>query len=128
MEEAKGSLVLDTDIFVDFFRGVGKAHSFIEAHADEISFSALTEAELLSGAVCSDPREWERVLHILAQFDKIPIDNPLVQIAGDFRRNYKIAMPDALIAASAFSSGAVLVTRNVRDFEKIEGLKLQVPY
>lgn len=67
-------------------------------------------------------------LIINMNFVEIPIDNPLVQIAGDFRRNYKIAMPDALIAASAFSANAVLVTRNVRDFEKIEGLKLQVPY
>ncbi len=68
------------------------------------------------------------MLHFLTQFDTIPIDNPLVQVAGDFRRKYDIEIPDALIAASAFLMQAALVTRNIRDFEKVSVLKIQKPY
>lgn len=120
--------LLDTDIFIDFLRGTSYAHAFIERHADEIIFAAITEAELLSGKMCNNSRERENLLHFLSQFEKIPLDNPLVQIAGDLRRTYTIEMPDAIIAATALVVNATLVTRNKKDFEKIKELIIEVPY
>ena len=120
--------LVDTDIFIDFFQGVPEAVMFFHDNFDHIFFSAITEAELLSGKVCDDPREEEKVIHILAQFEKIPVDNPLVQVAGKIRRKYKVELPDALIAASAFSYNLVLVTRNIDDFRKIQELEIKKPY
>ena len=120
--------VIDTDIFLDFFRGVSHALPYLNQNADDILFSAITEGELLSGDICNNPKEKEKVFHILSQFEKIPVDNPLIQIAADIRRTYKMELPDAIIAASAFVTNSTLVTRNVRDFEKIKDLKLEKPY
>ncbi|MBI1968296.1 type II toxin-antitoxin system VapC family toxin [Candidatus Woesearchaeota archaeon] len=120
--------VVDTDIFIDLFRGFAPAIKFFSEHADEIVFSSITEAELLAGQICNDATEKERVLHVLGQFEKIPADNPLVQIAGEFRRKYGCEIPDALIAASAFLTASPLVTRNIADFQRIKGIMVEKPY
>lgn len=120
--------VVDTDIFIDFFRGLESAVEFFNEGLDEIAFSAITEAELLSGKDCEDGSKKEKVLHVLSQFEKIAVDNPLVQIAGEFRRKYGLLLPDALIAASAFLLNAPLVTRNLKDFQNIPVIKLEKPY
>lgn len=120
--------LVDTDIFVDFFQGVPEAFVFINQNKENIVFSAITEAELLSGKQCTDPRQKEMVIHVLTQFEKIPVDNPLVQVAADFRRKYALKLPDALIAATAFTLGYSLVTRNSDDFKKVKEITVREPY
>jgi len=120
--------LLDTDIFIDFFRGVNEASRFILENVDEIVFSSISEVELLSGNICNIPKERERVFHLLSQFEKIAVDNPLVQVAGSLRRTYNLELPDAIIAASALAVDAILITRNAKEFDKIKGLKVQKPY
>ncbi|MEM3126834.1 MAG: type II toxin-antitoxin system VapC family toxin [Candidatus Woesearchaeota archaeon] len=121
-------MLIDSDIFIDFFRGVNEAVLLINKYADDIIFSSITEAELLAGKTCNDPEERERLFHVLAQFEKIPVDNPLVQTAGDMRRKYGLALPDAIIAASAVITDSTLITRNIKNFEIIKELKVKKPY
>lgn len=121
-------MLVDTDILIDFLRGLPASKAFIMENKDDILFSAITEAELLSGKKCDEPREKERTIHLLGLFEKIPVDNPLVQTAGDLRRRYGIETPDSIIAASALHTGSILITRNIRHFNKIEGLVVQRPY
>lgn len=121
-------IVLDTDIFIDLLRGFKEAEIFFTRNAGEIVFSAISEGELLSGSGCNDFREKERVLHLLSQFKKIPVDNPLIQLAADIRRCNGAELPDAIIAASALESSSVLITRNLDDFKNIEGLVVKRPY
>ncbi len=121
-------ILVDTDVLIDFLRGLPASKAFIMENKDEISFSAITEAELLSGKKCDDAREKERTIHLLSFFEKVPVDNPLVQIAGDLRRKYGIETPDSIIAASALYTDATLVTRNIKHFERLPGLKVKKPY
>lgn len=121
-------MLIDSDVWIDFLRGAKAAEDFIVKNVDSISFSVISEGELLSGRSCSDPKTAERIMHLLAQFEKVPVDNPMVQLAGMLRRAHGIALPDALIAASAISTDAVLVTRNVKHYQGIEGLELKRPY
>ena|SRR3989338_5260293 len=120
--------LVDTDVFIDFFRGVEKSIEFIGANKNSIVFCAVTEAELLSGKECNDAKQREVVLHFLSQFEKIPVDNSNVQIAGYFRRKYGLELADAIIASTAISTDSELVTRNVKDFQKVKELKVQKPY
>jgi len=121
-------IVLDTDIFIDFLRGVDTAINFFKENNDKIAFSAITESELLSGEVCNNKNERSNLIHFLAQFNKIEVDNPLAQIAGDVRREFGLEVPDAIIAASAMIIDAQLVTRNTKHFENIKGLEVRKPY
>ena len=73
-------------------------------------------------------KEREKVYHLLSMFEKIPVDNPLVQTAGEIRRIYGLDIPDALIAASALATDSILITRNIKDFGKVKELKVHKPY
>jgi predicted nucleic acid-binding protein len=41
---------------------------------------------------------------------------------------YKIKTPDAIIAATALATESIIITRNTKDFGKIEGLEAINPY
>ena len=45
----EGSLLLDTDVLVDFFRGYSKAVTFVNANSSRIILSSIVVAELYAG-------------------------------------------------------------------------------
>lgn len=123
------NLLLDTDIFIDYLRGEVHSKDLIKNLLnDEVFFSAITETELLAGRECNNQKKREDILHLLSVFNKIVVDNKIAQMAGDIRRNYNITIPDAIIAASTISTESTLLTRNIKDFEIIIGLKIKKPY
>ena len=123
------TLVIDSDIFIDMLRGEKHAADFIRGISkDGVFFSAITELELLAEKECEDDKKKEKVLHLLALFNKVVIDNKLAQMAGDIRRKYNVLAPDAIIAATALLTGSTLITRNIKDFERVKGLEVKSPY
>ena len=125
------NVLLDTNIFIEYFRGSEQAKEYLKRLITEeevVYFSAISEAELICGKSCNTQETKEKVLHLLSLFNKIHVDNKVAQLAGDIRRRYDIALPDALIAASALVSESVLMTKNMKDFRRIEGLLVKPPY
>ena len=125
------NVVLDTDILVDYFRKYEKSEKFLEKLKNEeiiIYFSAITETELISGSECNQFEIKTRILDFLSNFSKISIDNQIAVKAGDFRRIYGTRIPDAVIAATTYIMKATLITRNVKDFEKIKEITIKYPY
>src|SRR4051794_6035043 len=112
-------LLVDTDVFVDHLRG---AHQ-LSASRDALSYSAVTRAELFSGAGSQE----QAVSQLLAPFQEIPVDRAVAEAAGRIRRTTGIRLPDALIAATAVTQGRPLVTRNRRDFERVSQLRIRSP-
>ncbi len=55
------------------------------------------------------------------------INDKIIEQTIDLRKNYKIKVPDAIIAATALVHNFTLVTRNTGDFERIPGLELLNP-
>lgn len=125
------NIVLDTDIFVDFLRGLEKAKNFFEKIRDDdyvVYFSAITETELISGKECNTIEKRTEILNLLTHFTKISVDNEIAIKAGDFSRAYNVETPDSIIAATAFIMKANLATRNFKDYKRISVIKLKVPY
>jgi hypothetical protein len=115
-------LVVDTDILIDHLRGIEKAKEFlmeIENKTYTAFISVITKVELLSG------RKDERVLELFEILHTAPLSDEIVALAGDLRRKYKIGFPDALIAATAITLNAELVTRNLKHYEMIEELVIK---
>ena len=56
------------------------------------------------------------------------INDEVVNKTISIRKIKKIDLPDAIIAATAIEYNFTLITRNINDFQNIEGLKLINPY
>ena len=59
---------------------------------------------------------------------KIDVTNPIAVKAGDLTREHGLELADSFIAATALLYKAELLTRNVKDFQNIEGLTVKEPY
>ena len=66
--------------------------------------------------------------NLLKEAEIISLTEPISEVAINIRQAQSIKLPDAVIAASAIFLNATLVTRNVRDFNGIEGLSLLNPF
>jgi predicted nucleic acid-binding protein len=62
---------------------------------------------------------------LLDPLQMIGVDLEVTQEAGRIRRTTRTKLPDALIAAAALLTRRHLVTRNVKDFRKVTGLRLR---
>jgi predicted nucleic acid-binding protein len=61
---------------------------------------------------------------VLSTVRIIPLISRIARIAGDLRRLYpRLKTADGAIAATALFTNCTLVTRNARDFKRIEGLR-----
>ena len=88
-----------------------------------IFVSVVTELELLShpGLTEEDMAEMQQLLTSVVIF---PLESRLAQLAAALRRQYHLKTPDSVVAATALLTRTTLVTRNVRDFQGIDGLSL----
>lgn len=106
--------VIDSDLFIDHFR-VGKPFGITRGW-----YSSVTRAELYSGKRVDE----EKLELVLGLFDEVEVTKEIATHAGRIRRLHNVALPDALIAATALSLGVPVATRNRKHFESIRGLKL----
>ena len=117
-------VVFDTNILIDYLSGVKAARREIRLHESAL-ISPITWMEVLLGA--EDPQEEQRVRNFLRRFELVPIDQKVSEEAVAIRRNRKLRIPDAIIWASAKTNGALLVTRNTKDFPQAAP-DVRVPY
>lgn len=126
--------LIDTDTLIDFAHGDGNAIRVVETIVSEgVALSVISLAEYLRGAYVS--RQGERERELLRQFQRLTqapvfsVDEQIAEKYGEVqadltKRGLKGNNFDVLIAATAMAHGLTLVTGNVKDFKKIEGLKV----
>jgi len=112
--------LLDTTILVDLSRDREPVASWLRAVTagpDEIGLSTVV-AEFFAGLRPDVRPRWERFTEALVHWD---VTREIAIRAGVYRYEFArggcaLHIPDALIAATAATVGAVLVTDNVKDF------------
>lgn len=119
MNGTVAEFLVDTDVFVDHLRGFRE----LKSGRRRISYSVVTRCELFSGLESDE----EAVGLLLAAFREVPVDRAIAERAGRLRRETRVRVPDALIAATAIEHRLTLVTRNLRDFESLPRLKVRAP-
>jgi predicted nucleic acid-binding protein len=102
----------DTNILVDYLNGVAGANAEL-ARFDERVISVVTWMEVMVGAA---PAEEAPIRAFLSGFEVVPIDADVADEAVRLRRERRLRLPDAVIWATARTQGALLVTRNTKDF------------
>jgi len=91
---------------------------------NELYISGITEMEVFAGKDMENEEKKKKIIEMLSIFKKVNPTNEIFRLAGEFRRRYNITFPDCVIAATTYLLKAELFTKNTKDFEKIEEIKI----
>ena len=125
---------LDTNICIYFLSGKypGLFKKLFSRNPNDIKIPVIVKAELLYGAEKSIKREdnISKITAFLLPFEIIPFDDASAAFYGKIRAKLEttgmmIGPNDLIIAATALSKNAVLVTNNTNEFIRVEGLNLE---
>lgn len=120
------NFLIDTNILLEYLSSLlpTKASNYVENIInDNFNISIINRIEIL-GHNSSDVKQ-ETFLNLANTF-QLTKDVEIQTI--EIRKSHKIKLPDAIIAATALVHDFTIVTRNIKDFEKIEGLLCINPY
>ena len=119
----KISLLVDTDIFIDYFN-TGRFSNILENDLFLIYYSVVTEKELLSKKGLKSS-EKEAILFTLKNYRRIRINDSIALEYSGLRKIYpSLDKEDILIAATALTRRLPVMTRNYKHFRKIKELTL----
>lgn len=106
----------DTSVLVAYFKEEDShTVNIVESSlygGQSASISAITVTEICAASDMADPSLREKRLAVLNLFDVISVDRGLAERGGELRRQYNLALPDALIAACAEQSGRQFFTKD----------------
>ena len=112
--------LFDTNILIDYLNGVTAARRELDLYESH-AISIITWMEVMVGG---EPELADLTRGFLNRFTSMPIDDRIAERAVRLRRERNLKLPDAIILATAFESGLMLVTRNTKDFgNKLPGVR-----
>ncbi len=117
---------LDTNAILYYLKDDSSAVSLLReifSQDTPLYISAITELELFAFSSLST-QEHALIDDLISTLSVIAVDSHLARLAAFIRREFRLKVPDSVIAATAMFTGSSLITRNARDFKKIAGLSL----
>ncbi|MCW1967891.1 MAG: type II toxin-antitoxin system VapC family toxin [Anaerolineae bacterium] len=124
-------MMIDSDILIDESRNQSAAIEFLihSNNSETLNISVISYLELQAGA--RNKAELQRIEKFLSRFVMIPLDSDIshraISLMQQYRLSHGLALPDALIAATALEEGETLATYNLRDFSFMIGLRIVSP-
>ncbi len=122
-------IVADSDVLIDFLRGLGDGARQVELALRSGSFAttAITAFQIRSGARTEKQRK--SVDTLLEAMTILPFGPEEARIAAELRlqveeQGLPIGMADYMIAATCIATDSILLTRNLKDFARVKGLRL----
>jgi predicted nucleic acid-binding protein len=119
--------LVDTSVAIDHLRGRQEATQLLVrlSEVDDLAASELVRFELIAGVRSSEVDALESFFDSLAW---VPVTEDVAREAGALARRYRrshanIDDTDYLIGATARILGADLLTRNVKHFPMLRGIK-----
>jgi predicted nucleic acid-binding protein len=122
--------LIDTNVAIEYIGEAmpEKALTMLDSIIDgEFYISVINKIELLGFAGITENEELKFQEFINAA-DVLDLDENIVTSTIEIRKLYKTKLPDAIIAATVLVNNLIIITRNTKDFNKIEGLKVLNPY
>ena len=123
--------LLDSSTVIHYLRGVPAVVSrFQQCSRRELRIPSVVAYEIAYGLLKSRAvRNRSAVSHLLEALPQIPFDSAAAHDAARIRaelegRGLAIGPIDLLIAGTAVSRGAVLVTSNAQEFRRVKNLRL----
>jgi predicted nucleic acid-binding protein len=113
----------DTNILIDWLSNSPQAISELSRYKKH-RISRVVWTELLAGVPVE---ERDTLLRTISSFEVIEIDARIAAAAADIRYRSPMKLMDAYILATAQVNGAILITRNTKDFPA-EMPGIRIPY
>jgi len=125
--------MLDTDIVIYTVKNrPERVREMFKRHQGQLSISSVTLGELVFGAERSSQpsRNLADVEGLAARLEVLAFDDGAATHFGQLRAElYRSGTPigpyDMMIAGHARSLGLILVTNNLKEFERVPGLRLE---
>jgi len=132
-------VLADTDFFIDLMTPAAAHHEraverkdAIDREATPVSMSAVTRFELFTGTErLDDPGpERRRVQRVVERFPTLSVTPAVADRAGKLHGGLAatgepIGARDAMIGATALENDLPVLTRNVDEFRRVQGLKVE---
>jgi predicted nucleic acid-binding protein len=120
-------ILLDTNIWIDYFRGKPQTIRFIDAQPkNSIAICSVIAMELYKGSL--NKAEFEKIKKTLKGLLMIDLNENIskvaLQLSEQYALSHNMAVPDTLIAATALVFDLELITHNIKDFQFIPTLKV----
>jgi hypothetical protein len=118
--------LIDSNILIEF---VGKllpetANASLSTIIDtDFNISFINKIEVLGHHAVDEA--W---INFIDQASVIVADDDIIEQTIQIRKEHKIKIPDALVAATAIVNSLTLLTRNVQDFKNIRNLEMENPW
>jgi len=113
----------DTNILIDWLDRQPQAHAEISRYRNH-RISRIVWTEVLAG---EPPERRDLVQQVIAPFQVVELDARIAAAAADIRHQGGMKLLDAYILATAQVNGAILITRNTKDFpSNMPGIR--IPY
>ncbi|HOY23887.1 MAG TPA: tRNA(fMet)-specific endonuclease VapC [Cellvibrio sp.] len=125
--------MLDTNIIIYTIKNrPATVKATFQQHYGQMCISSVSLMELVYGAEKSAAveRNLRDIEGFVARLDVLPFDSEAATHAGQIRAELAkagktIGAYDQMIAAQARANGLILVTNNLREFERVNGLRLE---
>jgi tRNA(fMet)-specific endonuclease VapC len=129
-------IIFDTSLIIGIERSRKSLDALIAGREEEpFGISVITAAELLHGVERADTEERKLrrqafVEKVIESFPVFPFDLMISRIyariwAAVAQKGWTVGAHDLIIAATAIALDYTVVTANIRDFEKIPGIKME---
>lgn len=131
------SVLIDSDVVIDYFAAQPHATDMMpRLRRGGIAISTVTYMEIVEGVTARvAPRPGQQALRAFMRGTRVivvsrPVAERAAAIRLDLRRRKRPVagrVLDIIVAATAIEHGLTLVTRNLRDYEDIVGLRIYPP-
>lgn len=125
----QNGFLIDSNVIIDFLaanlpeKGMNFASAIIDAGP---KVSVISQIEVLGFNTSEDAT---RILTTFFQHAEIiHLSARVVSETISLRKNHRIKIPDAIIAASCISNDLILITRNINDFRYIPNVNVINPW
>ena len=130
MDQRMKRYLIDTNILIYYFADTipqEEVPTIEDIFKTSFIISIISKIEFL-GWKKHTKKGYENAKEFTGYAKTIQLNNKIAELSIDLRRNYKIKLPDAVIAATAIHNDLTLVTRNIKDFKDMEDLEIYNPF
>jgi len=119
--------LIDTNVIIDNFGNKLSEKAKTLLYSIDLTVSAVTKIEVL-GWINATKEQLHPLYDFMEIANILPINEAVIERTIAIKQVKKIALGDAIIAATALVYDLVVISRNTADFKNIDGLKVIDPH